>query len=244
MPALLGVWLAVQVGCAVRSRPLVEPEQEGVYHCRHIGFGRIAIDGIADERAWQSAPVMTGFVTAGRRPVAAIGETRVRMLRDNHRMYVFFECESPWFRVAGSQRDDDVWEAEAAELFLAPDGPDEPYFEVCINPDGVIFDSRIVDWRYNVKILHGREWARSFNADIEAAVRHHLNDDGEVVGWDVEMAIPFADLGLSGRPRRGTTWRFNVCRATALQAGGVEFSTWHSTLADFHRPHRFARLRF
>lgn len=240
---LLTMVVGLAVGCAHRPTAQIYAV-DGVYECQAVRSGQIALDGLASEKAWRRAPVMSDFVTAGPNPRPALAATRVRMLQDGQRLLFFFECDSPAFRTYGSQRDDEIWNGEAAEIFLAPEGADKPYYEININPDGVIFDSRIHNWRYEVLVKHHREWAQNYNANVEAAIRRRYDAAGEIVGWDVELAIPFADLGMPEGIQPGQAWRFNVCRAAPLPNGEIEFSTWHSTGADFHRPHQFARLRF
>ncbi len=217
---------------------------EGRYVCRRIRPGQLVIDGVADEAVWRRAPVMAVFQTAGPEPRAAVASTVARMLWDHQRLYVYAQCVSPAFSVFGEQRDDAVWEGEAVEAFLAPEGPEAPYYEVNVNPDGVIFDTRILDWPYKVRARNLRAWAEGFNADIERAVQLQRNAAGDVIGWSLEMAIPFADLGFPDGPPRGQTWRFNICRAAPMHASGIEFSAWHPTFGDFHLPHRFAWLIF
>ncbi len=236
---------ALICGCAYLSVSDPPTPDPGYYECRRVPEGRVTIDGFADESVWRRAPVMKGFRTAGADPQPAAAATAVRMLWDDQRLYLFFECESPNFSVYGTQRNDEIWHGEAAETFLAPEGPDRPYYEINVNPDGVVFDSRIYDWRYEVLVQHHERWAGDYEAGLELAVRRRENDAGEVIGWDLELAIPFADLGVPDGPEPGDTWLFNVCRAAPLPGDGrIEFSAWHPTMADFHRPHRFATLKF
>jgi hypothetical protein len=64
-------------------------------------------------------------------------------------------------------------------------------------------------------------------------------------GWTVELAIPFADLGLTRAPAPGDVWRMNLYRFDPSAEN--RYAAWSPTLgerADFHKPDRFGYLEF
>jgi len=247
-PAVVAVVLATG-GC--RTPIPASPGADGarqpprrVYSCRHIKEDAIRIDGLTDERAWRRAARMESFVTAGPDPKSAQYATTARLLWSDTHLYVSFFCRTDAVRVAGSQRDAPIWDGDAAELFLVPIAPEEPYFEINVNPGNVIYDARIENWRYEYMVKHWQEWAQGFNGDIESAVRVH-EANGAVTGWSCEWSIPFADMVHEGsEPTAGSEWFFDAFRAAQTEAGTIEFSAWEPTYKDFHRPHLFPVLRF
>lgn len=59
--------------------------------------------------------------------------------------------------------------------------------------------------------------------------------------WTVEVAIPFAGLGLKGPPF-GKTWRANICRVNRTPRR--EVSSWSGIEQHFHEPNSFGKWTF
>ncbi|MBD3292034.1 MAG: hypothetical protein GF393_03860, partial [Armatimonadia bacterium] len=114
-------------------------------------------------------------------------------------------------------RDGAVWQDDAVEVFLQPEGAAE-YYQVIVNAAGDVAD------------LQGRD--ASWNADIEAA--HWVSENG----WGIEMRIPWRDLG--GAPATGDVWRANFARDIA----GDTPITWAPLERSFHEPETFGEMRF
>ena len=237
-------------GVAVAGSPTNAPDALGTeskreYRCPKVAVDAVQIDGLLTEPAWQKAEVLTGFQTAGPHPKPASKSTRVQLLWTDSCLLVGFVCESDGVRPQGTQRDEPLWEGEAAEIFLCPGGSTAPYYEVDTNPNGAIYDTCVKNWRYEVMSQHWEEWKNSFNTDVRAAVKLQRDAAGEVAGWSAEFAIPFKDMvATNGLPKPGSAWLFDVFRVYKPKQGDVEFSAWEPTCLDFHRPYRFARLLF
>jgi hypothetical protein len=68
--------------------------------------------------------------------------------------------------------------------------------------------------------------------------------DDKDESWQVEVAIPFADLGLAA-PKQGDTWRGNFYRFNRTKGLPVEELSWSPTLLPgFHQPSRFGYIKF
>jgi hypothetical protein len=145
-----------------------------------------------------------------------------------------------------SGHDDPIYKEEVVELFLCPSGDLRHYFELEISPRNVLFDAKVFSPELQRRsMLVQTEWhAPGLRSAV--GVSGTIEDPSDVdVGWIVEVALPFADLGLAGPPSPGTRWRANFYR---IERGEVdEFTCWSPTLkepADFHVPERFGTIEF
>ena len=129
---------------------------------------------------------------------AAIPEARsvARVMCDDQNLYVAFDCLEPdmdRLTVAGKNRDDDVWQGDTVEIFLDPKHTHDikGYYHIAINPAGVTMDTKGGD--------------KSWNPKLQVATK--LGDGI----WRVELAIPFADLGIEAG-KIPTVWGLNLTR--------------------------------
>jgi len=212
------------------------------YDCRHIPADAVTLDGQLNEPIWKELPTLDGFVTAGPDPQPATRASMAHVAWSDTHLYFAFYCSTGGFKTAGAERDDDIWNAESAELFACPQGADAPYYEIDANPDGVIYDSRVQSYSYLEMEKGYKIWAKSWDG-MEAKTQIERDAGGQVTGWTLEAAIPFIAFG-GGAPKAGDAWLFNVMRIAMSPEGAGEWSNWHSTNADFHRPHQFPKLKF
>lgn len=171
--------------------------------------------------------------------------TRVRIVHDDDRLHVRFDCDDPdpWSTFA--RRDEPLWKNEAVEVFLAP-GAAAPtrYLEFQVSPKGVLYDARVHN-------PDGRRETLEVDPSWDCPGVHR--EAGErsrrgVPGWWAVLAVPLEAVaeavGAEDVPR---VWRANFYRVERPRDGGVdEFSAWSPTCADppdFHVPGRFGVLR-
>ncbi len=70
--------------------------------------------------------------------------TEVALAADSRRLVALFRCEFVRLAPSGAAHDDDLWEGDVVELFLAPDPEDRRvYYELEVNPAGLVFDARV-----------------------------------------------------------------------------------------------------
>ncbi|MCI0479640.1 carbohydrate-binding family 9-like protein, partial [Candidatus Uhrbacteria bacterium] len=127
-------------------------------------------------------------------------------------LYALFDCSDPDVYVLHEERDGNIWESDAVELFFWPDPSNPIYYEFEVGPTNAVFDARMV----NSGSGGFQRWAR-WNSKIETAVevRGTVNlwrDRDE--GYTVEIAIPimaFEDVN-GKRPLAGQTWKFAAVR--------------------------------
>ena len=201
----------------------------------------IAIDGRLDDPAWSRAqPVDLVETLTGRPPRY---RTEARLLWDEGALYVGFACEDDevWAR-SGRGDDDPIYEDEVVEIFLDPSGAGRGYAEVEVSPDNVRFDARFASWRKDLE--SARRWSSGARTAVrvDGAVTHGGEAPAPARGWTVEIALPWAALGL--QPKGGERWRTNLYRLESHNRRQVvEGSGFSPPLrGDFHALDRFGWL--
>ena len=211
----------------------------------HIRTSTIHLDGLLDETAWKKAEVLELSDSLGR-STSPRYPTKLRLLYDDHNLYVAFEAKDKDIRERFSKRDDPIYEHEAVELFIMPNivAPRiGPYVELQASPTGVIFDASFTGRRQGMDT--------KYNAGQTVATLRNgtLNDRSPDKGWVSEWKIPFAHLRWNPHPPKpGDEWRMNAFRIEKYQRGGKlagEYTAWSPPgVGDFHAVHRFGRMRF
>ena len=176
------------------------------------------IDGEIVAGQWAGAAQVTGFINISTGRVAA--PPSVAWLGfDADGLYVAVRCflprgSSP--RAAMTGRDAAVWQDDSVELYLNP--ADRPSFQGIVSAAGVMWDRR------------GAEPA--WDGEWRAAAR--ILDDR----YEVEMAVPWSDLGLAGPPEE---LRFNLCRNVTVPDAQWTALAW--TGDKYGTEARFGTLR-
>lgn len=227
------------------ERPL--PPERGAlprYECRRA-TGAIKVDGALDDPGWQGISPLSALVHSNGTgsPEQA---TEIKACWDDTCLYLSYSCKDTDIWGNFENRDDPLYDEEVVEAFLCPTGDLRHYFEIEVSPLNTLFDARVFNPDGDRRtMLVDRTWNA---AAIRTAVRVSgiLNDrTAPDIGWIVEAAIPFADLGLDGPPKAGAVWRANFFR---IERGPVtEFTAWSPTYvepADFHLPACFGELVF
>jgi hypothetical protein len=138
-------------------------------------------------------------------------EVRARVPQPNAATLAVGETE----RDAGRMRGRD----ESLVIRLAP--PGAARYELVVNSRGTLYDARDGD----------ATWNGTWTAGVKPA-------EG---GWEVNLRIPWADLGLSGPPAAGTRWPFNLARTDGSRR---ETGEWVPTFGDANAPGGYGVLRF
>jgi Carbohydrate family 9 binding domain-like len=210
------------------------------YRAAHAA-GPIAVDGRLDERAWAGAQRVELVDTLTGNPPRY--RTEVRLLWDEAALYVAFVCEDDEVWVRPGRRDDDpIYEDEVVEIFLDPSGAGHGYAEVEVSPANVRFDARFAAPRADLE--GARRWSSGVRtaAQVDGAVTVGDEPPAPARGWTVEIALPWAVLGLE--PRGGERWRMNLYRLeNHNRRKAVEGSGFSAPLrGDFHALDRFGWL--
>lgn len=207
--------------------------------------GTVQVDGILDDSAWSVAERSVPFRSADGSEAPSDLSTIVMAAWDDTSLYLAFSVRDPAIETPYKDRDGELWNSDAVEVFLDPGADGKDYLEIQVSPANVVFDALFASHR-------SPDWtqARSFNlAGLRTAVKvtGTLNRTGDQdSGWDVEMAIPFADLPGLGKapPDHESTLRANFFRIEARD-GKVEGAQAFSPAAgDFHDLSKAGLIRF
>lgn len=200
------------------------------------------IDGKLDDAAWANALAAPLVGSFDGRPVTR--KTTVRLTYDDQFVYVAFDCEDPDIWGTGRNKDDDIYNQEAVEVFFDADGDGATYNELQCSPHNVNFDASFVARRSDLEAA--KKWESGMTTAVD--VRGTLDDDKPDQGWSVEMKIPIANLNHVPHvpPQKGDMWRFNAYRLEHIvhhtQIEGQAFSPLF--IGDFHHLPRFGKLYF
>lgn len=208
--------------------------------------GAVTIDGDLSEPVWKRAAVLSPFEKndgSGREREATV----VRIWYDDTALYLGWTCTDTDVQATFTARDSKFWEEEVVEFFVTPKDLTR-YFELQWNPLGGEFDAIITNE------LDARGVSKKFSGDwnftakgMKSAVKlkgtaGNASDRDEF--WQVEVMIPFADLGQA-TPKPKDVWRANFYRFNRGNGLPVDQVSWSPTrLTGFHQPSRFGMLEF
>jgi len=186
-------------------------------------------DGIPDDPCWENTAACTGFV--GVRSLApAQSGTTVRLCYDDRNLYALFVCEEPILSVAQqrrhefvakvNERDSDVYRDDSVIMLLDSANTGQQAFELTINSLGTIADARCP----GPDLWESRDIRWNSSA-------HAAGTTGDGV-WNVEVAVPFADLAAKP-PAAGDVWQACLGRIARARK---ESTSWNASNRGFHDP--------
>ncbi len=178
------------------------------------------IDGVPDEAAWAGAVGVPGFVRPQLdRPTGQ--PTAAWLMWDDEALYLAARCTEPEvdaLRLRARYRDDEAFNDDSLEIFVAAAGDGEPYVQIVVNAAGVVYDER------------GRD--RAWDGDFEHATGR------EADAWTLELALPWTVLGVDP-PASGSSIHVLMAR-NRVGGGPCELSMWPCSPGGNHQPDRFA----
>jgi hypothetical protein len=245
---------AVAVGLSLSGRlptraPTAAAADEGPpavreAECRRAP-GRIKIDGVIDEVAWDKAQVLQDFSTFWEKRKAK-SATKARLLWDDQYLYFCAEMEDVDLYADVKEHNGICWENDVFELFFKPHEDKPGYYEFQVNA----LNTQLEMFLPSRGAGGYRRFKDAGQLGIESAVKLNgtLNDwTDKDKGWTVEGRIPWkAFAATGGRPKAGDKWRFALCRydySTAYERPDLS-STAPLTLPDFHRYEDYGTLEF
>jgi len=247
LPALM--LAAVAHAAATTAAATTAPADPPTYRCA-AATQPVAIDGKLDDPAWAAAEWTSDYtdIRGGDRPAPPL-RTRAKLLWDEAFLYVAIECDEPDVRAQMRDRDMPLYQENAVELFLDPDGDGLNYGELEINALGTIFDTKL-DQPYRDGGRRDDAWTLE-GMKLAVHVDGTLNDARDKDrGWTVELAIPWAALKSLAPdhvpPKPATRWRMQLARAQ--HTGGTKRATFWSWSpqgeVNLHAPERWGYLEF
>lgn len=188
------------------------------------------LDGKLDDAVWADATELSPFILNDGSGRPAKVATLVKVGYDDKALYLAIDCVEDRMgeiKAALTERDSAVYSEDCVEVFLDVAGEATRYVHLALNPLGTQYDGRKSEV----------EWSQ---ADPEWDGEWQAAADRRADGWALEIAVPFATLGLD-EPPHGGTWRANFARQRRVQS---EVSTWSGLKGPFHQPLQFGELTF
>jgi hypothetical protein len=175
-----------------------------------------AIDGQLDDSAWKTAAWSEEFgdMATGVRPGADL-RTRVKMVWDDSNLYIAADIAGPDLWAEMTRHDAPLYQENAFEFFIDPDGDNHEYYEFEINALGTFWDLFLPKpYKDDGKAMDAWEIPGLKSAVF---VDGTLNDPRDTDrGWSVEIAFPWRVLAEQARrpapPAEGDQWRVNFSR--------------------------------
>ena len=242
---------------ATGLQPPVLPHPPG-YVCVRADSA-ITVDGMLDDPAWRAAPWTADFADMAD-PASAPGpRTRVKMLWDDSYLYIGADIAEPHLWAQMTKHDSPLYQENAWEFFIDPDGDNHGYYEFEINALNTTWDLLLPrPYRDGGRGVSGWEILGLKSA---VHVDGTLNNPSDVDrGWSIELAVPWSALEElaphRGAPREGEQWRMNFTRVeTALQHDATSYkkieakpsqvSSWAPQyVMDIHRPETWGYVQF
>jgi len=187
--------------------------------CASPMTGKIALDGKLDEPAWAGCVEVQDMQIAGGGFPADPTSFRIGYTAEALYLGVVVTSKSVKPRMTVRDHDGPVYSDDSTELFVSPQPGGADYYQFVANALGAQYEGLRMD--------------KGWNGVWEVAA---ARGQGK---WALEIAIPFATLGV--QPATGKVLGFNLCRNDA-SAGG-EWQTWsHLPAGGYHQPAHFGRL--
>jgi hypothetical protein len=220
---------------AVQPKPAAAPMPEPTEAEKGKPFAVVAmmskpvvLDGQI-EAAW-GEPIPGPFVdTLDGKPVD--WQTKVWLLYDKTNFYIAARMAEPDMSelvCLVEDRDGDVWQDDAMEIFIDPTNTlkEDLYYHIMVNAAGVVAD------RQGAPDSMGADWA--WDAEGIKAKAFKGKDY-----WSFEMAVPLAAMEVK-EVAPGQRWAVNFCRT---RHGNLMESAWANTGPEtFHRPETFGHV--
>jgi len=233
------------------------PVASGAYdlpetRCRKAS-GKIVIDGMLDEEDWERAARLD-FVDVVSAGPPLCGTSEGFLMWDDACLYVAVRARDRNVWATMTRRDDPLCQEEVIEVFIDPDGEQQRYVEIEVNPRNAVFDLRYAPDASGA-IKEDKTWncpGLRHAVVVDGTLNRVGDDDRE---WVVEMAIPwkaFEGIATASRfpPNEGDVWRLNVYRyerpnGPASPGRPVEHTAWSPTRqVNFHVPACFGKAVF
>ncbi|MFO0902634.1 MAG: PQQ-dependent sugar dehydrogenase [Pirellulales bacterium] len=220
------------------------------FECRWVD-APLAIDGVADEPAWQAAQQIDRFYLPwlGDKARDARTATRARLLWDREFLYFTAEMDDADLFADVVEHDGQTWNNDVFELFFKPTEGKPGYYEFQVNAAGTSLDMFIP--RREPGLYERYKGDGAFDWRYKTVLRGTLDRrDDRDQGWTVEGRIPWTDfLRTGGRPAVDERWKFALCRYDYASADSPpELSTCaplrSKSTPDFHLHEDYATLKF
>ena len=177
--------------------------------------GKIHVDGILNDAAWQANPSIANLTQVEPRPGEPPTEvTKVWIAHTKDSLYIAVRCEDgnpKQIVTTEMQRDAFLEENDNIQIILDTYHDHRNAYYFSTNPAGALVDGRVTENQEAAL-----EWDGIWN------VRTQIDDQG----WTAEFEIPFKTVGFNPNT---SEWGFNISR---FLSRGRETSRWSSPTLD------------
>ena len=218
------------------------------YDC-HRAATPIHIDGKLDDPAWNSAPWTSDFVDieGAAKPIPRF-RTRVKMLYDDHYLYIAAQLQEPNVTGTLTQHDSVIFHDNDFEVFIKPLPRTESYYEFEMNALNTGWDL-FLNKPYNENGKADNSWdiaGLKTAVAIQGTLNHPADTDQ---GWTLEIAYPLTAFNSRQHvspPHFGTVWRINFSRVE-WKPGNPREDNWvwsPQGVINMHVPDSWGYLHF
>ncbi len=193
------------------------------------------LDGDLSDPCWRRLEPLTPFLELGTDKVAQ-PPTIARMVATDTHLFIAFHCHEPnpqGMRLRTPESGEPAYQDDCVEVYLDPLHTHDGFFQFVVTPKGNQWSQRVEPNRWaRVWWLLPRPVAQTPVTGWQSAAKIVENF------WSVEVAIPFAILGI--KPQPGAVIGINLCRSRKV-GGEAQNSAFAYLVSDrtFQRPERF-----
>ena len=190
----------IQVSPALAQQGVLEPRALGarpVATAARVAAAPI-VDGLLDDRAWEDAPRLTGFVQAepfGGQPASQ--STEVRIVYDDDALYIsamLYDSDPSQIVTTDTRRDSRLNAMDSFQLIL------DTYHD---QQNGFVFGTNAAGVQYDAQVRNQGGASSSWDGSWDVATR--ITE----MGWSAEFRIPLRTLRYGPAPQ---TWGVNFFR--------------------------------
>lgn len=173
---------------------------------------KLIIDGISNEASWARAEWTDDFIDIEGEKIPK-HKTRLKMLWDDHYLYIYAQMEEPHVAANITQHDTVIFYDKDFEVFIDHNDDTYQYVELEINALNTTWDLYL-DRPYRSKGVALDEYEMQ-GLKHAIHVNGTLNDATDIdKSWSIELAIPFEAIlkRKNNGVKTGDYWRMNFSR--------------------------------
>ena len=178
-----------------------------------VADNSVTVDGKLNDAVWAKAPVL---YLSGLNGAKTEVQSLVRLVRDSKKLYVSYQMEEPdmadGYTSELPRDDNNIWTNDSVELYIGPDGSRKNYYQWMINRRADFCDMQFVCNSDGI-------WKGSTHWNSNTVVK----TDCQEKGWNVELAVPLADLGKINE--ENITFNFTRSR---MSKSGKRITVYHA----------------
>jgi hypothetical protein len=177
----------------------------------------LTIDGKLSEPSWQKSDWIENFIDiTGNNNITPKYKTKVAMLWDDNYFYIgaYLEEKDIWGTI--TEHDSKIFNDNAFEIFIDPDGSTHNYYEIEINALKTVWDLLMLKpYRDEFNSALSNWDLKGFKCEIsyDGTLNNPSDEDNS---WSIEMAIPWRNFKelttTSVPPKNKDQWRVNFLR--------------------------------